>query len=39
MVEETFDVNQLLLDFKPLIHRTLQRLNITQRHMDYDDYY
>ena len=39
MVEEAFDVNQLLLYFKPLIHRTLQRLNITQRHMDYDDYY
>lgn len=29
----------LLEKFKPLIHKTLQRLNIRQTHMNYDDYY
>lgn len=29
----------LLEQFKPLIHKTLQKLNIRQTHMHYDDYY
>src|SRR5699024_8968834 len=32
-------INQLLKDFKPLIHKTMQRLNIHSNHMDYDDFY
>ena len=35
----SMDINQLLIEFKPLIHKTLQRLNIYFSHMDYDDFF
>ena len=31
--------NQILEQFQPLIYKTLQKLNIQQHHMDYDDFF
>lgn len=33
------DVANFLEEFKPLIYKVLQKLNIQQRHMDYEDFF
>ena len=38
MVKEEYD-NQLLVDYAPLLHRTLHRAGVSPRHPSYDDYY
>lgn len=37
MEQEAIEVSRFLVDFKPLIYKTLKRLNIQPRHMDYED--
>lgn len=32
-------INELLTEFTPLLHKTMQRLNIRVTHMDYDDFF
>lgn len=36
---DSTNMSIFLDQFKPLIHRTLQKINITPQHMDYEDYY
>lgn len=36
---ESIEVSKFLSEFQLLIHKTLQRLNIRQNHMDYDDFF
>lgn len=39
MTLASMDTDEFLIKYKPLIFKTLHRLNIKQNHMDYDDYY
>jgi len=36
---DSISPNDLLLEFKPLIYKTMYRLNIKQNHADYDDFF
>ncbi|HLR92856.1 MAG TPA: sigma-70 family RNA polymerase sigma factor [Atopostipes sp.] len=36
---ESINISRLLIEFKPLIHKTIHRLNIHPRHINYDDYF
>ena len=39
MTYDALDLNDFLLQFQPLVYKTLNRLNIRSTHMDYDDYF
>lgn len=36
---QSINVSKILIEFKPLIHKTLQRLRIHPQHMNFDDFY
>lgn len=39
MYLESKDYDKLFIEFEPLVHKTIHRLNIHQHHMDYEDYF